>query len=156
MEKAEFIQRVKDIKNNIEIVPEPLRVEELKQLGCTDPITYGAWCEHNMELNLREDTKRNYTFTCDMSIAEWFLPIEGIAATYDTIERELIDWCYDDYEAFAELIISVNLKAWEHAARHNETWAMWYSDMYFAVKDLYFEHFTGNDDAINYYFDYVD
>lgn len=156
MKKQEFIQRVKDIKNNIEIVPEPLRAEELKQRGCTNPLIYGAWCERNMEMNLREGTERKFTFTSDMSIAEWFLPIEGIAAAYDTIERELIDWCYDDYEAFAELIISIWLKGWEHAARHNETWAMWYSDMYLAVKDLYFDHFTGNEDAINYYFDYVD
>lgn len=156
MKKAEFIQRVKDIKNNIEIIPEPLRAEELKQRGCTNPLIYGAWCEHNMERNLREDMERKYTFTSDMSIAEWFLPKEGIAATYDTIERELIDWCYNDYEAFAELIISVNLKAWEHAARHNKEWSMWYSEMYYRIKDLYFDHFTGNDDAINYYFDYVD
>lgn len=156
MKKQEFIQRVKDIKNNIGIVPEPLRAEELKQRGCTNPLVYGMWCERNMEMNLREDTERKYTFTSDMSIAEWFLPTEGIDATYDTIERELIDWCYDSHEAFAELIISVNLKACEHAARHNETWAMWYSDMYLAVKDLYFDHFTGNEDAINYYYDYVD
>lgn len=156
MKKQEFIERVKDIKNNIEIVPEPLRAEELKQRGCTNPLIYGAWCEHNMELNLREDTKRKYTFTSDLSIAEWFLPKEGIAAAYDTIEKELIDWCYDDYKAFAELIISVNLKAWEHAARHNETWAMWYSEMYYRIKDLYFDNFADNDDAINYYFDYVD
>lgn len=156
MKKNEFNQRVAEIENEVEIVPQPLREDELKERGCTNPLVYGHWCEINMEHNLRDDYKRKYTFTSDLSIAEWFLPKEGIAATFDTIKRCLKDWCYNSHEAFAELIISVNLKAWEHAARNNEDWARWYSEMYLILKELYFDHYTDNEEAIDYYFDYVD
>ena len=154
MKKSEFNQQVANFKNEIEIVPSPLSAEELKMRGCTNPLIYGRWCEYNMEKNLFR-IKREYTFTSDLSIAEWFLPIEGIEATFDTIKR-CLELCYDDFKAFGELVVTVNLKAWEHAARKNESWSKWYSEMYYLLKDLYFEHFTGNEEAIDYYFEYVD
>ena len=113
---------------------------------------YAAWCEHNFERNLREDYERKTTFTSDFSIAEW---CGGRAAVIDTLQRALKGW-KSSIEYFGELLIAVNMKSWEHAARGNAEWAALYSELYYFVKDLYFDWFEGNDDAIDYYYDYID
>ena len=113
---------------------------------------YAVCCERNFERNLRADYKRKTTFTSDFSIAEW---CGGRDAVIDTLQRCLKGW-KDNVEYFGELVIAVNMKSWEHAARGNGEWAALYSELYYFVKELYFAWFEDNDDAITYYFDYVD
>jgi hypothetical protein len=48
------------------------------------------------------------------------------------------------------------MKAWEMAERKEREWSEFYSELYYLVKDLYFEYFEGNQEAADYYFDYVD
>lgn len=116
---------------------------------------YAAVMEANMESNLREDYERLTTFTSDLSLAEWYFSIQGINAVKSTIRR-FMPMCLDDYKYFAELVIAVNMKAWEMDKRNEPDWSEFYSELYYIVKDLYFEYFKGNQEAIDYYFDYVD
>lgn len=120
---------------------------------------YAAWCERNFELNLREDYKRKTTFTSDFSIAEWCAEHEGVEAVLDTFKRAVIEW-KDDIIFFAELIIAMNMKSWEHASRKNNEWSKLYAELYYLAKDLFFEWYDDENEksseAIQYYYDYVD
>lgn len=156
MTNKEFNQRVKEMLANIEPRKLETLIEAKVQNG--NVFNYAAWCEHNFELNLREDYKRKTTFTSDLSIAEWCESMES-GAVLDTLARCLKEW-HDNIEFFAELIIAVNMKSWEHHARENHEWSAFYSDLYYIVKDLYFDWFNESnpksEDAANYYLDYVD
>lgn len=116
-----------------------------------NPFAYGAWCEMNMERNLREDYKRKTTFTSDLSIAEIF----GIKSVCDTIKNVLNSWS-ESVEYIMEFIICLNLKSWEMHARKKPTWARFYADAYLLVKDYVLTYYESNEEAIRYYMDYVD
>lgn len=128
---------------------------ELRKKGINDVFNYAAWCEYNFEQNLRGDYERKTTFTSDFSIAEWFLPTEGVESLADTLKRALNEW-KNSVEYFAELIIALNMKSWEHHARKNYELSKLYANLYYSVKDLYFDWFEGNSQVIDYYFQYVD
>lgn len=115
---------------------------------------YSGWCEKNFEDNLREDYKRKTTFANDLSIAEWFEQTEN-GAVLGTARRCLNEW-HTNIEYFAELIIALNLKCWEHHSRGNMGWSALYADLYYLAKGLYFDWFEGNQKAMDYYYDYVD
>lgn len=138
-------------------------VESLKndyiKYNTRDVFTYARFCEVNMEANLREDYERKTTFTSDLSIAEWCVQKEGIKAVTDTITRAATEW-KNNIEFFAELIIAVNMKAWEHHARGNTKWAEFYSKAYYVIMPLYFDWYDENHkkhgEAMEYYYNFVD
>lgn len=159
MTKKEFNQKVSDMCAYVKQHEYDDMRKELIQRNIRNPFTYGAWCEHNFESNLREDYKRKTTYTSDFSIAEWFVPTEGMNAIASTLRNALQIW-RDDIETFAEIIIVLSMKAWEHAARGNQNYSQMYSELYLMVKALYFDWFDEDneqhDKAMEYYYDYVD
>lgn len=159
MTKKDFNQRVKGMCDFVKAHKYDAIGGELIQRNIRNPFTYGAWCERNFEANLREDYKRKTTYTSDFSIAEWCVPVEGMTAIADTLRNALKNW-RDDVETFAEIIIVLNMKAWEHSARGNQNYLQMYSELYLMAKDLYFDWFDKDnkkhDEAVRYYYDYVD
>lgn len=128
--------------------------------GFQGVFVYANWCERNFEANLREDYERKTTFTSDFSIAEWcYYTKDGLTAIKDTLKNALTCW-KDNVEYFAELIIAINMKAWEHAARGNHAWGNLYSELYYFVREMYFDWYDDkhkdHGKAMDYYFDYVD
>lgn len=159
MKKELFTQIVNDYaKAIINAEVEDLR-NELHQRGAKNPFSYGLWCEANFEKNLREDYERKTTFTNDFSLAEWCVPMEGMKAISDTFKNVLKSWC-NDVAFFAELILVLNLKSLEHHARGNQKWSSLYSDLYYQVRNLYFDWFDDShpkhNEAMQYYYDYID
>ena len=159
MTKKDFNQKVSEMCAYIKQHEYDNMRDELIQRNIRDPFMYGAWCEKNFEANLREDYERKTTYTSDFSIAEWCVPIEGMSAIASTLRNALTNW-RDDVEFFAEIIIVLNMKAWEHAARGNRQYAEMYSQLYLDTKCLYFDWFDKDNKqhgkAMEYYFDYVD
>ncbi len=159
MTKKDFNQRVKEMCDFVKSHEYDDMCDDLIQRNIRNPFTYATWCEKNFEANLREDYKRKTTYTSDFSIAEWCVPMEGMSAIASTLNNALTNW-RDDIEFFAEIIIVLNMKACEHAARGNRQYAEMYSELYLMTKDLYFEWFDSDnkqhDDTIRYYYDYVD
>lgn len=133
--------------------------DELMQRNIHNKFVYGMWCEKNFEANLCNDYERKTTYTNDFSIAEWCAPIEGMNAVADTLRNALQNW-RDSIEFFAEIIIVLNMKSLEHEARKNSNYCKLYSDMYYMVRDLYFDWFDKDnkqhDKAMYYYYQYVD
>ena len=159
MTKKDFNQRVSEMCAYVKQHEYDNMRDELIQRNIRDPFTYGAWSEKNFEANLREDYERKTTYTSDFSIAEWCVPIEGMNAIASTLRDALQNW-RDDIEFFAEIIIVLNMKAWEHAARGNRQYAKMYSELYLDAKCLYFDWFdednTQHEKAMEYYYNYVD
>lgn len=159
MTKKDFNQRVSEMCAYVKQHEYDNMAQELIHRNIRDPFTYGAWCEINFEANLREDYSRKTTYTSDFSIAEWCVPVEGMSAIASTLRNALQNW-RDYIEFFAEIIMVLNMKSWEHAARNNNKYGQMYSDLYYMVRDLYFDWFDNNnkqhDKAMEYYFDYVD
>lgn len=137
--------------------------EQLKpfvdEFGGQAVFAYAHWCERNFELNLRKDYKRKTTYTSDFSIAEWCVGVEGMESIADTLRNALVYW-HDSIEFFAEIIIVLNLKSWEHGARGNYNYSQMYGELYIAAKCLYFDWFDeshkDHNKAMKYYYDYVD
>lgn len=159
MKKSDFNARVKEICDFIKGHEYDNMRDELIQRNIRNPFVYGMWCEKNFEANLREDYKRKTTYTSDFSIAEWCVPVDGMNAIADTLRNALTNW-RDSVEWFTEIMLVVNMKSWEHAARHNNNYGRMYSDLYYMVRDLYFDWFDESHpkhaEAIAYYYDYVD
>ena len=159
MTKKEFNQRVSEMCAYVKQHEYDDMRGELVQRNIRDPFTYGAWCEKNFEANLREDYERKTTYTSDFSIAEWCVATEGMSAIANTLRNALTNW-RDDIEFFAEIIIVLNMKALEHSARGNREYSQMYSELYLMAKDLYFDWFdkdnNKHDDAVRYYYNYVD
>lgn len=160
MKKSEFKTTV--LSGLGEIAANGYKLETIKEKsyfvknygGINAVFAYAASCEKFFEANLREDYERKTTFTSDLSIAEWCEQVEP-GAVLDTARRCLLAW-HEDKKYFAELILAVNLKSWEHVSRGNGEWSRLYADLYYLVKDLYFQWFEEDKDAIDYYFNYVD
>ena len=159
MKKKEFNQRVSEMCDFVKAHKYDAIGGELIQRGISDPFTYGAWCERNFEMNLREDYKRITTYTSDFSIAEWCVPVEGMSAIASTLRNALTNW-RDSIEFFAEILLVINLKSLEHAARHNNEYGKMYSELFYMVQALYFDWFDESNkqhaEAMQYYYDYVD
>lgn len=163
MTKKEFNQRVSEMcayvkQHKCDDMREQLK-PFVQKYGIQAVFAYAHWCEKNFEANLRDDYERKTTYTNDFSIAEWCVPIEGMNAVADTLRNALQNW-RDSIEFFAEIIIVLNMKAWEHAARKNEHYCKIYSDLYYMVRDLYLDWFDKDnkqhDNAMDYYYNYVD
>lgn len=159
MTKKDFNQKVSEMCDFVKAHEYDYMRNELVQRNICDPFTYGMWCEQNFERNLREDYKRITTYTNDFSIAEWCVPVEGMSAIASTLRNALTNW-RDDIKFFAEIIIVLNMKAWEHSARGNRQYAEMYSELYLDAKCLYFDWFDNtnkqHDKAMDYYYQYVD
>ena len=159
MTKKDFNQKVGEMCDFVKAHEYDNMRNELVQRNIRDPFMYGAWCEKNFEANLREDYERKTTYTSDFSIAEWCVPIEGMSAIASTLRNALTNW-RDNIEFFAEIIIVLNMKSWEHAARQNNQYGKMYSDLYYMARDLYFDWFDSDnkqhDKAMEYYYQYVD
>ena len=163
MTKKEFNQKVSEMcayvkTHKYDDMREQLR-PFVQKYGMQAVFAYAHWCERNFETNLREDYKRKTTYTSDFSIAEWCVPVEGMSAIASTLHDALMYW-HDNIKTFAEIIIVLNMKSWEHHARGNGEYSQMYSELYLMAKDLYFDWFDesheDHDDAMQYYYDYVD
>lgn len=163
MTTKEFNKKVSEICAYVKSHEYDNMGEQLKpfyqKYGLQAVFAYANWCERNFEANLRNDYERKTTYTSDFSIAEWCVPVEGMQAIASTLRNALTNW-RDNIEFFAEIIIVLNMKAWEHAARGNRQYAEMYSELYLDAKCLYFDWFASDnkqhDKAMDYYYQYVD
>ena len=113
---------------------------------------YGATSMYNMEKQLAENGhERKTTFMADLSLAEWYDKESVIKTVQDAIRLYK-----DDEEWMAELVLCVNWKAWEHAARKNTQWGIFYSALYELVRDLVYDYYDGDEQKTSYVWSYLD
>lgn len=107
--------------------------------------------EARFEQNLREDYKRQTTFAKDFAIAERF----GKNAVLDTFKRSVHNF-RDNKEYFAEMILVTNFLCWYFNFHKQDDWSKLYAELYYLSRDLYFEYLGSNQEAMDYYYNYVD
>ena len=103
--------------------------------------------------NLKECGYTTFTtFYSDLTIAEVISGKNGIA---DTIKRVLKSWMHD-IKYITEFCMAVNWKSWEMDAQGNAELCEYYGIEYYKVRDAIIDHYNGNDDALNYFFETTD
>ena len=85
------------------------------------------------------------TYYSDFSIAGPF----GISAMEDTFNNAIKHWG-DNIEYMTEISMVLNWKTFEHYENNPEL-CEWYTNKYYEHRDWVFNHFDGNDEALNYY-----
>lgn len=98
-----------------------------------------------------------YTFVQDLILAEWF-GLDKVRETYETFKREWLG----DYKAWTEVVMSLNLLIWfhdgliENGIEENADAEELYDELYFKSKDDFYDKYTGNEEACNYFFQCTD
>ena len=158
MEKKEFSYRLLEIVRHLhEYAKENKSKFENVRTWLDKPMpnamVYGAQSEYTMECQLKElkGEERKTTFMSDLSVGEWF----GVPSVIDTMRNALANWV-DDVEYASEFILCVNWKAWEHDARGNKQWAVFYLSAYEYIIDLLYDYYEGDEEKTSYMWRYLD
>lgn len=103
------------------------------------------------------------TFYSDLTLAEC---VEGKKGVEDTIKNVIKSWL-DDYKYFTEFIMAINMKSWEMEYRQEnnmpapygenaEELCKFYGEQYYVLKYKFYEHYEGNKEAYDYFFNTTD
>lgn len=101
--------------------------------------------------------KMEYTFVQDLVIAEWF-NLDNVRKTYEQVKKEYLD----DYKAFTEVVMSINMLIWFNDALKKEgvddrdDAEQLYNDLYFEARDAFYLRWGNNDEACDYFFKCTD
>lgn len=125
-------------------------------INCTNVLQYAAANEKCFENILAETNKeRMTTFFSDLSIAEWCEKNTGERnAVRDTYKRVCKEWI-KNYKFFVEFIVSLNHKCWMWYGA-DENLSKLYGDLYYEARDVFYEHYEGNEEACRYMFEMTD
>ena len=122
--------------------------------GFKNVFTYAAgieaWCKKSYPFPL------NYTFCNDFAIADWC----GAKNVRETFNRVTKEWL-DDYKAYTEVAVSINLLAWANdqlckQGFDRSEFVKLYSNLYYEARDKFYDRYEGNSEATQYYFDMTD
>lgn len=89
------------------------------------------------------------TFMMDFSIADRF----GAAAVKDTFKRAFKEW-RTNYIYLTELVVTLNLKIWEHYEKNNMILANIYDDLWRTAESYVYENLEG--DELSFYYQVTD
>lgn len=98
-----------------------------------------------------------FTFASDFAIADWY----GEEDVEDTYKRVKESWLCD-YKAFTEVVIALNMLSWANDALRKqgfdgrEKFISLYANLYYRARDDFYERYTGNDEATDYFFEMTD
>lgn len=96
--------------------------------------------------------ERKTTFFSDLSIAECY----GAAGVRDTYDRVIDDWM-DNLVFITEFIVCLGLKASQWAGRAGGTELQdVYTNLFANATDAFYNHYEGNEEACDYFFQMTD
>ena len=126
-----------------------------------DQFSYAAgveeWCKKYYDFITDSNGELTYTFCNDFAIADWY-GLKDVNETYNRVKKYWID----DYKAFTEVVISLNLLAWandqliKQGFENREGIMNNYSELYYKARDDYYKHYKGQQDKLDYIFDMTD
>lgn len=93
------------------------------------------------------------TFFEDLDIANQF----GKEGVRDTYNRVCEAWL-GSYKYFTEFVLCLNLQCWDRYETYGEKdeLARLYSDLYYLAKDLLYDHYEQDEEAIEYIFNVLE
>lgn len=99
-----------------------------------------------------------YTFVNDFAIADW---IGGRSGVMDTYRRVKESWL-DNYKAWTEVVIAVNMLAWAHnnlkeqGYEGRDAFIELYSDLYHQAMTDFYDRYEGDQEKCHYFFQMTD
>lgn len=111
-----------------------------------------AWCRECYP------SEMHYTFCSDFAIADWVGGKNSVMETYERVKNEWLS----DYKAFTEVAVSINMLSWannqlaEQGIEDREEFIQLYSELYYKARDDFYEKYSGNDEATEYFFEMTD
>ena len=117
-------------------------------------IIYAVHCNNVLTKILYDNSgyEAQFAFTTLISKAEWEGGRDEVLKTVTKAAKTHAD----DEKAMAELIYCVNMKSWEHYERKHRQWAIFYSELYYAVKDLVYDYYENEKDKTYYVWKFLD
>ena len=115
-----------------------------------------AWCKA-----LYEEMSGNQltmTFASDLALEDWNGDTKSVYQLYKHIRKSWID----DYKAFAEVVIAINLLAWandkliKQGFENRESMRDFYSELYYESKKDYYKHYKGKLEECDYLYSMTD
>lgn len=91
------------------------------------------------------------TFKQDFLIASIF----GKDAIKDTYKRVTKEWLCD-YKMFTECVIALNCLCWFFYDKKDEKLSRLFADLYYKSRDDFYDKYTGNGEACDYFFEMTD
>lgn len=98
-----------------------------------------------------------FTFVSDFAIADW-LNSEAVEETYERVKESWLN----DYKAFTEVVIAVNMLSWAHHAlkeqgyEGRDEFIALYSDLYYKAKDDFYARWSEDQEACDHFFEMTD
>lgn len=89
------------------------------------------------------------TFWMDFTIADAF----GVNAIKDTFKRAFKEW-KSDYKMLTALVMTLNLKIWQHYEYHNDNVAKLYDSLWRQAEDYALTNLKGEE--LDYYYETTD
>jgi len=132
-----------------------MKVQEKFKNGFTYAAGIEEWCKRF--LSSYSNTKLNYTFCADFAIADW-CGSKDVKETYQRVKKQWLN----DYEAFTEVAMSLNLLAWandqlaKQGFEGREEFIELYSKLYYKARDDFYDKYADNTEAKEYFFEMTD
>jgi hypothetical protein len=102
--------------------------------------------------------KMSYTFVSDMALEDFTGDTTKVDWIYNKIKKEWLN----DYKAFTEVCISINLLAWANDKLEQQgfdgrsIFTEYYSELYYKARDTFYEHYKGKSEEIDYFYSMTD
>lgn len=125
--------------------------------GFKNVATYAAGMEQWVNKSLFGEPLQ-YTFVNDFAIADW---IGGRSGVMDTYRRVKESWL-DNYKAWTEVVIAVNMLAWAHnnlkeqGYEGRDAFIELYSDLYHQAMTDFYDRYEGDQEKCHYFFQMTD
>jgi len=122
--------------------------------------TYAAgvevWCK-NYYKAITGGKKLTYTFPADFAIGDWYGE-KDVRETYNRIKKSWLG----SVEAWTEVVISLNILSWcndqliKQGIEDRERWIRLYSELYYQAKEDFYNKYSNDEKALDYFFEMTD
>jgi hypothetical protein len=122
--------------------------------------TYAAgvevWCNDYYNA-ITGGKKLTYTFPADFAIADWYGE-KDVRETYNRVKKSWLE----SVEAWTEVVISLNILSWcndqliKQGIEDRERWIKLYSELYYQAKEDFYNKYSNDEKALDYFFEMTD
>lgn len=133
-------------------IPTNMRLQEYFQNVFSYAAGMEDWVNRQLPLGPLQ-----YTFAADFAIADWY-DEKSVKETYERVKKEWLG----DYKAFTEVVIALNMLSWAHNALNEqgidgrEPFINLYASLYHQAFNDFYDRYTGNREACDYFFEMTD
>lgn len=94
----------------------------------------------------------------ELALAEWIGGLEDVRKVYTNLYKRYAS----DYKKFTDLVMQVNMLSWANNTLIRQgfdgrgEYLEFYSELYYEARDSFYDTYSGNEEACDYYFNTTD